>query len=191
MTKPPVHIELMNEAVVRDGEAHRALLAGDADGAAAAFRAASGLYRSSWDAAPPRSYGRLVGMLKAAILAGEATSEAELTRAALGGDVESATAAYALAVADLVCGDDHGARVAAGRMRGSSDALERTAEALDALATGDAERYARALEAIVRDFETRPAHLTGVPIADTAMMLQRLAAPRGLAAPLQSELLPT
>jgi hypothetical protein len=35
--------------------------------------------------------------------------------------------------------------------------------------------------AIAADFETREEHLEGVPIADTALMLERLAAARGMA----------
>jgi hypothetical protein len=45
--------------------------------------------------------------------------------------------------------------------------------------------------AIVADFEGRDEHLTGVPIADTALMLERLAGARGLAAHPASALLPT
>jgi hypothetical protein len=44
--------------------------------------------------------------------------------------------------------------------------------------------------AIVRDFEARTDHLTGVAIADTALVLERLAAPRGLAAGVESVVLP-
>jgi hypothetical protein len=42
----------------------------------------------------------------------------------------------------------------------------------------------------VRDFEGRDAHLTGVPIADTALMLEALAAPRGMTARVDSPLMP-
>jgi uncharacterized protein len=42
----------------------------------------------------------------------------------------------------------------------------------------------------VADFETREEHLTGVPIADTALVLERLAEPRGLAVYPLSPLLP-
>jgi hypothetical protein len=43
---------------------------------------------------------------------------------------------------------------------------------------------------IVADFEGRSEHLTGVPIADTALMLERFAERRGLAARPSSALLP-
>ena len=46
------------------------------------------------------------------------------------------------------------------------------------------------MTAIVRDFEGRDAHLTGVPVADTAMLMEALAAPRGLAAHPASPLMP-
>ena len=44
-------------------------MAGDQVAATARLRAAALGYRASWEAAPPRSYGRLIGMLKAAVLA--------------------------------------------------------------------------------------------------------------------------
>jgi hypothetical protein len=47
-----------------------------------------------------------------------------------------------------------------------------------------------AVAAIVADFESRSEHLTGVPIADTALMLERLAAERGIGAGLDSPLAP-
>ena len=67
-------------------------------------------------------------------------------------------------------------------MRAGSPAFGRAADAIEALAGGDAEAYAAAVRAIVADFEAREEHLTGVPVADTALMLERLAEPRGLAA---------
>jgi hypothetical protein len=66
----------------------------------------------------------------------------------------------------------------------------RTADAIDALARGDGAAYAAAEAAIVADFEGREEHLTGVPIADTALMLERFAERRGLAAHPSSALLP-
>jgi hypothetical protein len=58
------------------------------------------------------------------------------------------------------------------------------------VADGDADRYASAVAGIVSDFEQRDEHLTGVAIADTALMLERIAAQRGMAARPSSELLP-
>lgn len=151
------------------------------------------LYRRSWGLAPPGSFGRLIGCLKAAVLTGGGEAEAEYVRAELGdpeGPGASATRSYAIALAALVAGDDELARGAAGAMREGGDAFERTADAIDALAAGDGERYAGAVAAIVDDFERRREHLTGVPFADTAAVLERVAAGRGLAAGIASPLLP-
>lgn len=185
------HQELLTEAIDRDGAGQRALFAGDAESARAAFREAADLYRRSWEEAPPRSYGRLVGVLKSAVLAGDGDGEAAYARHALAGEAQdSPTAAYAQALAALIDGDDGAAAEASERMRGGSDAFDRTAEAIAALAARDRPRYTVALERIVRDFEQRVDHLTGVAVADTALMLERLAARRALASDLRSEVLP-
>ena len=184
------HRVLLGEALELEAEAHRALLAGDDVAARDALRAASDRYRASWDAAPAEAYGRLVGMVKAAVLAGEATTAARFVRSAVTEPPSSPTSAYALAVAALVEGDDELAARAAEVMRGGSEAFGRAADAIAALAGRDATAYASAIEAIVADFAARDEHLTGVAIADTALMLERLAAPRQMAARPASPLLP-
>jgi hypothetical protein len=188
------HQELLTAAIERDGVGQRALMEGDGPAAREAFLAAADLYRQSWMEAPPRSYGRLVGMLKAAVLSGDAPlPAAEYARAALAEDSDagtSPTASYALALAALIVADDGDAGRRAMVMRGGSEAFDRTAAAIEALATGDREGFATAVQEIVHDFEQRPAHLTGIAIADTAVVLERLAASRGMAAGLRSELLP-
>ena len=75
-------------------------------------------------------------------------------------------------------------------MRAGSPAFGRAADAIDAHRDGDGPAYGEAVRAIVVDFEGRDEHLTGVPIADTALMLERLAEARGLAAGVESALLP-
>lgn len=75
-------------------------------------------------------------------------------------------------------------------MRGGSEAFVRTADAIEALAIRDREAYAAALAEIVGDFERRTDHLTGIPIADTALMLEVLGAARGITAGIESPLLP-
>lgn len=177
------------EALEREGEAQRLLLEGDEGAAKARFREVADLYRRSWDEAPPTAFGRLTGMLKAAILTGGGAEEAAFARTEIG-TAETPAAAYALALAALVEGDDETAGGAARAMADGDDAFGRTGAAIAALASGDRERYAEAVEEIVRDFESRESHLTGVPIADTAVVLERLAAGRGLAAGIASDLLP-
>lgn len=179
--------ELQGAAVRAEAEGQRALLAGEEG--AGRFLEAARLYRRSWEVAPPGAYGRLVGMLKAAIIAGEGEEFSAYALGQLAG-ADSPTAAYARALAALLTDDDDGAAAAAARMREGGDAFARGADALGALASGDREAYARAVSTVVADFEGRELHLTGVPFADTALMLERLAAPRGLAVHPRSTLLP-
>ena len=193
MDAEPEHKRLMLEAIAREGQGHRALLEGDAEAAASAYGEAAALYRRSWEQAPPGAYGRLVGMIKATILSGGDAREAAAYIAAQITDDEtqtSAPAAYARATAALVDGDDEAAAAFAGQMRTGGDAFDRAGAGLLAIARGDEAAYATALDAIVADFAARPDHLTGVRIADTAAMLERLAQPRGLTARTDSPLLP-
>ena len=176
----------MREAIEADGDAHRALLGGES--AHAPLRRAAVRYRASWEAAPPRSFGRLVGFAKASILAGDDPSP--YVREQLGGGCDSPPACWALALAALADGDDVAAQRAADGMRAGHEAFGRAADAVSALARGDRDAYAGAVAAIVADFENRDEHLTGVPIADTALVLERLAERRGIAAHPSSPLLP-
>jgi hypothetical protein len=187
------HRDLMIAAIETEGQAHTALLAGEQDAARAAYATAVEQYRASWALAPPKSYGRLVGLLKAAVLAGQAGPAAAEVRAALDGDEDaegSPVASYVLAVAALIAGDDDEVAIRAERMEPRGAAFERTASALRALAAGDDVAYANALAAIAMDFAARSDHLTGVPIADTAVMLELLAAQRGMAVKPASPLVP-
>jgi hypothetical protein len=184
------HRALQAAAVEADAAAQRCLLAGDRAGAEPHLRVAEQHYRESWEAAPPGGYGRLVGMLKAAILRGDAADAAAFALDALAFGTESPTAAYALALSCLAAGDDVAGAFGAEQMAAGGEAFERTADALGALARRDEAAYAAAVRAVVADFEARDLHLTGVPIADTALVLERLAEARGLAQHPSSPLLP-
>jgi hypothetical protein len=190
MEEQEEHRRLQDEAVRIEGDAFRDLLAGQADAGRTRLREAVRAYRRSWEEAPPRSYGRLVGMLKAAAIAGDADDEAAYVRAQIGESADSPPSWYALAIAALLGDDDELARRAAAGMREGSDAFGRAADAVEAIADGDRSRYAAAIDAIVADFERREDHLTGVPIADTALLLEVLAERRGLAAYPRSAVLP-
>jgi hypothetical protein len=188
---PHRHQQLLTAAIEREAEAQHLLIDGHIEEAQAKFREVAELYRQSWEAAHERAFGRLVGMLKASVLAGGGAEQAEYARTALANaDPESATANYARAVAALIAGDDDDAQTWAERMIQAPEAFARTGGAIAALAAHDEPRYAAALEAIVRDFERRSEHLTGVAIADTAVMLEALAARRGMAARIASPVLP-
>jgi uncharacterized protein len=176
----------MREALAADGEAYRALLAGE--DAREPLRRAAARYRDSWEAAPPRAFGRLVGYAKASILAGD--EPAGYVREQIGPQADSPPAHWALALAALSTGDDDAASVAADGMRAGSEAFGRTAGAVAALAAGERAQYAAALRAIIADVEAREDHLTCVPIADSALVLERLAEARRLAVHPTSPLLP-
>jgi hypothetical protein len=176
----PQHQQLLTEAIEREAGAHRLILAGDAEAARPLLAEAAALYRRSWEQAPERAFGRLVGMLKATLLAGgDADEAAAYVRGAIP-EPDSASSWYARGIAALIAGDDETAIRAAAGMRDDSEAFSRAADAIDALARGDASAYSSAVGAIVADFSARPEHLTGVPIADTALMLGRIAAARGI-----------
>ena len=187
--QPGPHVEEMEAAIHADGEGLRALLDGDTDTGRARLLEAVAHYRASWELAPPRSFGRLIGMLKAAVIAGDPADAAAYAREAVP-EADSPPSSYVRAVAALVEGDDDAAAGFVAGMREGSPAFGRAADAIAALAARDADAYASAVRAIVSDFEGREEHLTGVPVADTALMLERLAEPRGLAAHPASALLP-
>jgi hypothetical protein len=187
------HRELMIAAIAAEGVAHAALVAGDSEAATAAYAEAVEKYRDSWALAPPKSYGRLVGLLKASVLGGTAAAGAAEVREALADDENAAgspVASYVLAVAALILGDDDAVGPLADVMDPRGGAFERTATALRSLAAGDGPANAAAVAAIEADFAERDEHLTGVQIADTAVMLEVIAEQRGLRAGLDSPLVP-
>jgi hypothetical protein len=179
----------LDEAVAMESVAHRLLLDGERERARVRFHDAAVLYRQSWEAAKPDAYGRLVGMLKASVLSGSAQEEARYVRA-LHLQADSPVAAYALAISALVASDDATARRLAQRLRTASDAFRRAGEGIAAIADRDPQRTGEAIAAIAADFEARDEHLTGVRIADTALMLRELAAARGLEVSVTSAVLP-
>ncbi len=174
----------LTAALEAEAEAHRALLAGRP--AAAAYRRARDAYLASHAETGPESWGRLIGALKMAILAGDGGREPACRAIADTAGADGAAAGYARALAQVTLGErpDVAAMLAAG------DAFARTGRALAALASDDGPAYAAALDEIVADFAGRESHLSGVPVADTALVLERLAEPRGLAARPVTPLIP-
>ncbi len=187
---PGPHLDLLLEALDAEAGAQRALMAGDAASARPMFEAASRRYRASFECAPPGSYGRLVGMLKAAVIAGDASDAADYARTAVEGAEPTPTASYVRALVALIGGDDPLAEHAARPMRAGDAAFGRAADAVEALALRDDAGYRDACAAIVVDFEGRQDHLTGVPIADTAVMFEAFAQERGMACHPRSPLMP-
>jgi hypothetical protein len=163
-------------ALAAEHTALRAALAGEAD--PEAYAAARDAYLASHAETGAQSWGRLIGALKMAILAGDgAESIARRAVDETAGVEGSAAAAYAAALAAVVLGGTPDVE----EMLAAGGAFERTGRALAALAAGDRGAYAAALGEIVADFEARDEHLSGVAVADTALVLERLAEPRGMA----------
>jgi hypothetical protein len=184
------HRELQIAALDAEGRGAQALLDDHDADAREAYEEAATLYRRSYEAAPPDAYGRLVGLIKAAIIA-DSGVEDEAAYVRERADGSGAVGAYAVALAALAQGDEAAAGTAAGVMRADGgEPFARAADAIAALARGDRDAYGEAVRAIVADFEGREHHVAKVPIADTALVLERLAERRGLAARPDSALLP-
>lgn len=91
------------------------LMSGSRTEAGEWLRRAAERYRESWSDAPPGSWGRPIGAMKALLLAGDDASEAaRWALDARASDVESPIGRYAATLALLVLGrDDDGATIAA------------------------------------------------------------------------------
>jgi hypothetical protein len=144
--------------------------------------------------APPESWGRPIGAVKARLLAGDleaARDEARFALDAGAAESDSPIGRYAAALACLVLGDDEQARVHADAIRTREDFPQAVGDALAYLAAGtDRIGYIDAVEDVLASFETRDDYLEDVPVADTVIVLQALAEQRELAAELSSPLLP-
>lgn len=157
------------------------------------FRRAAERYRESWEGAPPGSWGRPIGAIKSRLLAGDAAGAEADSRWALeagAAAAESPIGGYAAALALLTLGRDGEAAAQAERIRRAEGFPPDVGDALLALATGDATGYEAAVGSVLHSFETRMEYLEDIPVADTVLVLQELAASRGLAVDLSSALLP-
>jgi hypothetical protein len=157
------------------------------------FARAAERYRQSWEHAPPESWGRPIGAIKARILAGDWDGAADDARWALeagAADSESPIGRYAAALAFGVLGEWVDMRVQADSARTHEIVPSEVADALAYVAAEDVVGYAEAIEAVLESFETRDKYLEDMPVADTVLVLQALAARRGMVVELESELLP-
>jgi len=176
------------------GGAGLALLMEDRrDEAAEWFVRAAERYRESFDDAPPGSWGRPIGAIKALLLAGDRVRAEEAAAWALdagAAESDSPIGGYAAALALLVLGRDAEARVHADAIRIRDDFPRDVGDALAFIAARDVLGYAIAVESVLESFETRDEYLEDIPVADTVLVLQALAGRRDLAAELTSPLLP-
>ena len=103
---------------------------------------------------------------------------------------DSPVGGYAAALALLVLGRDGEARVRADTIRIHQDFPADVGDALAFIAAQDVVGYTVAIQSVLESFEARDEYLEDLPVADTVLVLQALAARRGMAAELSSTLLP-
>ncbi|HEY2208629.1 MAG TPA: hypothetical protein VGH26_04995 [Gaiellaceae bacterium] len=156
------------------------LMDGDREGAAKWLRLAAARYRESWVVGSD-SWGRPIGAMKALLIAGDDAGEA--ARWALDAEAaiaESPIGRYAAALALLILDNDEMAARHAVDLQREASFPRDVADALAALAHRDADGYAAAVAQVRRSFEEREAFLEDIPVSDTALALDALAALRGL-----------
>ena len=150
-------------------------------------------YRESWPDAPSGSWGRPIGAMKACLIADDlvgARSDAEWALEAGAAESESPIGRYAAALAHLVLGADAAAADLVSTLQGRDDFPPPVADAVVALSARDPRAYDADIHTLLADFEGRTEFLEDIPVADTVLALQVLAAQRGLAVSLRSPLLP-
>lgn len=191
----PRQKQLVRAAMAAGGAGLARLMQNRGAEAAGWFARSAERYRESWPDAPPGSWGRLIGALKARVLAddwegAQADARWALEQDPAGGD--SPIGAYAAALANLILGDDAVAAELGARLRAAEDDAfpAPVAEALAGLADGDTETYAAGCTAVLASFESREAYLEDMPVADTVIVLEALAERRGIAVGPSSALLP-
>ena len=176
------------------GGAGLALLMQGRDGEATEwFSLAAERYRESFADAPAGSWGRPIGAIKSLLMGGDgsgAEAAAEWALAEGAAAAESPIGKYAACT---------GAARPGARSRGArprrrpADAEGFPADVADSLAmisAQDVAGYIVAVESVLESFETRDEYLEDIPVADTVIVMQALAAQRDMAADLESDLLP-
>ncbi len=157
------------------------------------FGRAAARYRESFADAPPDSWGRPLGAMKALVLAGDRAGAEDAARWALdagAADAPSPIGRYAAALAFLVLGEDGRARLHADAIRIRDDFPHDVGDGLASISAGDPIAYTEAVESVLASFEARDEYLEDLPVADTVLVLQALARERGLEVSLSSPLLP-
>jgi tetratricopeptide (TPR) repeat protein len=156
------------------------LMAGDRRAAAEWLRRAAERYRESWDAgAATDAWGRPIGAMKALLIAGDSAEDAAgWTLDAGAVRAESPIGRYAAALALLTLGRDEDAARIAETLTGDFPAD--VAATVAAIARHDAAAYNDAAERVRRSFEEREVYLEEMPVADTSLALEALAARRRL-----------
>ncbi len=169
------------------------LMDGETNAAREWFTRAVERYGESFADAPPGSWGRTIGAMKARVLAGDwgwAEDAARWTLEEGAAEAESPIGKYAACLAELILGRDREARVLADDLRTHEGFPTAVADAMAMLCAQDVIGYTVAVEEVLESFETRDEYLEDMPVADTVIVLQALAGRRNMAAELASTLLP-
>ena len=187
--------QLVRVAMAATGAGLARLMQGRRAEAAGWLSRSAERFRESYADAPPESWGRLIGAVKARLLAGDGEGAAADAGWALQQEPagsESPIGRYAAVLALLVLDRDADALPLAEGLCGEPETAfpRAVAEALGGLAAGDAGRYRDGARQVLVSFEERDAYLEDIPVADTVVVLEALAGRRGLAAGLTSPLLP-
>jgi hypothetical protein len=189
----PRQKQLVRVAMAAGGAGLARLMQGRKAESAGWFARSAERYRESYEGAPPGSWGRLIGAVKSRILAGDWGGATEDARWALEQDPAasgSPIGVYAAALALLTLVEDEQAATTAAGLR-VEEFPEPVADAVTTLAAHDHEGYVEAVRRVLESFERREEYLEDIPVADTVIVLEALAARRGFAAALRSPLLPS
>jgi hypothetical protein len=184
--------QIVRIAMAAGGAGLARLMQGRGAEAAGWFSRSAERFRQSYADAPPGSWGRLIGALKSRVLAGDWAGAAEDARWALEqqpAESGSPIGVYAAVLALLVLADDEEAAATTDALT-DAEFPQSVAVALQSIAAHDRDAYAEAVKRVLESFETREEYLEDIPVADTVIVLEALAARRGLAAGLRSPLLP-
>jgi len=154
---------------------------------------AADTYRESWADAPAGSWGRPIGAMKSRLIARDidgARNDARWALDAGAASSDSPIGRYAATLADLVLEQDGDAAALVPTLVGAESIPPAVPDALAALAGRDLSAYERSIRALMADFESREEFLEDIPVADTVLAFQTLAAERGMVVALSSPLLP-
>jgi hypothetical protein len=187
--------QLVRVAMAATGAGLARLMQGRRAEAAGWFVRSAERFRESYADAPPGSWGRPIGAVKARVMAGAwdgAVGDATWALEQGAEEAESPIGRYAAVLALLVLvRDDEAASLAESLRAEPTETFPRAvADALAGLGYGDADVYRDGVGRVLESFEERDAYLEDIPVADTVVVLEALAARRGLGAGLSSPLLP-
>jgi hypothetical protein len=187
--------QLVRVAMAATGAGLARLMQGRRAEAAGWLARSAERFRESYLDAPRGSWGRLIGAVKARVLAGDwdgAVTDADWALRQGPQDSDSPIGRYAAVLALLVLDRDAEALgLSDSLLEEAEESFPRpVAETLAGLASGDAEAYGEGVGRVLVSFEEREAYLEDIPVADTVIVLEALAERRGLAAGLSSPLLP-